>query len=55
MCIGPDLTRDELEHSKLDRHGEGWEQHRDAVGSPDGWQLGLNGYAKVLQMQRWSA
>jgi uncharacterized protein YndB with AHSA1/START domain len=47
VAEGPNRTRVELEHSKLDRHGEGWEQHRDAVGSPDGWQLGLNGFAKV--------
>jgi uncharacterized protein YndB with AHSA1/START domain len=34
---GPDRTRVELEHRHLDRHGEGWEQMRDAVGS--GWSL----------------
>ena len=31
----PDRTRVELEHRHLDRHGEGWEGMRDAVGS--GW------------------
>jgi hypothetical protein len=36
---GPDRTRVELEHRNLDRHGEGWEQMRDAVGSPNGWNL----------------
>jgi uncharacterized protein YndB with AHSA1/START domain len=40
-----DRTRVELEHRKLDRHGEGWEQMRDAVGSPDGWGLGLRRFA----------
>ena len=34
---GPDRTRVELEHRCLDRHGEGWEEMRAAVGSPDGW------------------
>jgi Activator of Hsp90 ATPase homolog 1-like protein len=29
----------ELEHRHLDRHGEGWEAMRDAVGSPNGWDL----------------
>lgn len=42
---GPDRTHVELEHRNLDRHGEGWEQMRDAVGSPEGWDL--RGYAAV--------
>ena len=29
----------ELEHRHIDRHGEGWERMRDAVGSPGGWDL----------------
>jgi uncharacterized protein YndB with AHSA1/START domain len=36
---GPDRTHVELEHRHLDRHGEGWEQMRAAVGSPNGWDL----------------
>ncbi len=44
---GPKRTRVVLEHSKLDAHGEGWEQHRDAVGSLDGWQVGLDAFAKA--------
>jgi uncharacterized protein YndB with AHSA1/START domain len=36
---GPDRTRVELEHRHLDRHGDGWEQMRDAVGSANGWNL----------------
>jgi hypothetical protein len=36
---GPDRTQVELEHRHLDRHGEGWESMRDAVGSPNGWNL----------------
>ena len=38
-AVGPDTTRVELEHRNLDRHGEGWEQMRAAVGSPNGWNL----------------
>jgi uncharacterized protein YndB with AHSA1/START domain len=34
---GPDRTRVMLTHRNLDRHGEGWEAMRDAVGS--GWTL----------------
>ncbi len=42
---GADRTRVELEHRKLDRDGEGWEQVRGAVGSPDGWNRGLQRFA----------
>ena len=41
---GPGRTRVELEHRNLDRHGEGWEQMRDAVGSPGGWPAGLRDF-----------
>ena len=39
-------TRVELEHRRLDRHGEGWQGMRDAVGSPEGWDLGLHRFAR---------
>jgi uncharacterized protein YndB with AHSA1/START domain len=45
----PSQTRVQLEHRNLDRHGEGWEQMRDAVGSPDGWGIGLRRFADVLR------
>jgi uncharacterized protein YndB with AHSA1/START domain len=45
---GPDRTRVELEHRNLDRHGDGWEQMRDAVGSADGWAAGLRLFAARL-------
>jgi uncharacterized protein YndB with AHSA1/START domain len=38
-ALGPDRTLVELEHRHIDRHGDGWEQMRDAVGSPNGWSL----------------
>ena len=46
VAEGPNLTRVELEHRHLDRHGDGWQQMRDAVGSPDGWGTGLRRFAE---------
>jgi uncharacterized protein YndB with AHSA1/START domain len=43
---GPDRTLVELEHRNLDRHGDGWEGMRDAVGSPNGWDNGLRRFAE---------
>ena len=45
----PDRTRVEVEHRNLDRHGEGWEGMRDAVGSPDGWAGGLRLFADAMR------
>jgi uncharacterized protein YndB with AHSA1/START domain len=38
----------ELQHRHLDRHGDGWETMRDAVGSPEGWALGLGRFVHYL-------
>jgi uncharacterized protein YndB with AHSA1/START domain len=46
---GPERTRVELEHRHLDRHGEGWEGVRDAVGSSGGWDAGLQALAARLR------
>ena len=48
----PDRTRVTLQHRHLDRHGEGWEQMRDAVGAPDGWGKGLADFAVVAGTAR---
>ena len=42
-------TRVELEHRNLDRHGEGWEGERNAVGSPGGWPDGLRRFADYVE------
>jgi uncharacterized protein YndB with AHSA1/START domain len=49
LSEAPDRTRVELEHRHLERHGEGWEKMRDAVGSPDGWAAGLRAFAERLE------
>jgi uncharacterized protein YndB with AHSA1/START domain len=46
---GSGRTRVELEHRHLDRHGDGWEQMRAAVGSDGGWPSGMNRYAAALR------
>jgi uncharacterized protein YndB with AHSA1/START domain len=46
IAENPERTRVELEHRNLDRHGDGWETMRDAIGSPDGWIVGLARFAE---------
>jgi uncharacterized protein YndB with AHSA1/START domain len=48
VAQGPDRTLVELEHRNLDRHGEGWERMRDAVGSPEGWPEGMRDFAERM-------
>ena len=43
---GPTRTHIVLTHRHLDRHGEGWEAMRDAVGS--GWDL--TGFAETVDL-----
>ncbi|MGH2871586.1 MAG: SRPBCC family protein [Solirubrobacteraceae bacterium] len=47
----PERTRVELEHRNLDRHGEGWEGSREAVGGEGGWPLYLERFAGLLDTQ----
>jgi uncharacterized protein YndB with AHSA1/START domain len=49
IAEAPDRTRVELEHRNLDRHGDGWEQMRAAVGSDGGWPSGVKRYADALR------
>ena len=46
VAEGPERTRVALEHRHLDRHGEGWQGTRDAVGQ--GW-AGLEDYAAAVE------
>jgi DNA-binding transcriptional ArsR family regulator/uncharacterized protein YndB with AHSA1/START domain len=41
-------TRVQLEHRKLDRHGDGWEAVRDGVHGDQGWPLYLQRYAALF-------
>lgn len=40
-----DRTRVQLEHRGIERHGDGWESMHAAVGSPNGWLIGLQRFA----------
>jgi uncharacterized protein YndB with AHSA1/START domain len=46
---GPGTTRVELEHRHLDHHGDGWEETRDSVGSPNGWSGMLRAFAEAAE------
>jgi uncharacterized protein YndB with AHSA1/START domain len=48
VAEGPDRTRVELEHRELQRHGQGWEGMRTAVGSPGGWPGVWDAYVPAL-------
>jgi uncharacterized protein YndB with AHSA1/START domain len=48
LADGADKTRLELEHRKLERHGESWERVRTGVDSPGGWTLILETFAKAV-------
>src|SRR5690606_9912010 len=45
-------TRVEIEHRKLERHGEGWESARDGVAADQGWPLYLQRYAERMARER---
>ncbi len=48
IAESPDRTRVELEHRYLDRHGDGWEGAREAVGGKDGWPLYLRRFGEAI-------
>ncbi|HUE26496.1 MAG TPA: SRPBCC family protein [Solirubrobacteraceae bacterium] len=48
IAESPERTRVELEHRNLDRHGDGWEAMRDAIGGEGGWPLYLERFRAVI-------
>jgi len=44
----PNRSRLELEHSHLERHGEGWEGTRAGVEGDQGWPLYLRRFAELI-------
>jgi uncharacterized protein YndB with AHSA1/START domain len=48
IAEAPERTRVELEHSNLERHGDGWEGVREGVGGDGGWPLYLQRFADVV-------
>ena len=51
IAESPERTRVELEHRNLDRHGDGWEGERDALGSGGGWPLYLDRFGGLIAAQ----
>jgi uncharacterized protein YndB with AHSA1/START domain len=45
---GQDRTRVELEHRKIERHGDGWQSLRDTLGSDNGWPGCLRRFVERL-------
>jgi uncharacterized protein YndB with AHSA1/START domain len=48
LAEAPERTRVEIQHRHLERHGQGWESLRDAVGAPGGWPLYLRRFADLV-------
>ena len=48
---GPTTTFVELTHSGIERHGEGYEQLRALLDSPDAWENTLAEFAKAVESQ----
>ena len=48
IAVTANRTRVELEHRKLERHGEGWESERDGVAGEQGWPLYLQRFAELF-------
>ncbi len=46
---GPSTTLVELQHSGIERHGEGYEQLRALLDSPGAWETTLAEFAKVAR------
>jgi uncharacterized protein YndB with AHSA1/START domain len=49
IAESPERTRVELEHRKLDRHGEGWDAERDVVRGEGGWPLYLQRFGDLFE------
>lgn len=52
VSSGPRQTTVTLEHSGIERHGEGWEQMKDRLASDTGWPDVLGSYA--VMASRWA-
>lgn len=47
--VSDNATRVDLVHSHLERHGDGWQNMAQAVGSPNGWTAGLQRLATTAR------
>ena len=50
VCENEHVTRVELAHSGLDKHGEGWEQIHAGISGPGGWVELLARFAGVAKI-----
>lgn len=48
-AVAAGRTRVDLVHRHIERHGEGWEQMHGAVGSDEGWMVGLKRFAQRIE------
>jgi uncharacterized protein YndB with AHSA1/START domain len=48
VAEAPERTRVQLEHRKIERHGEGWEGVREGVAGEGGWPLYLRRYSELF-------
>lgn len=48
LATGEDTTRVVLEHRHLDRHGEGWEDMRQALAGDNGWPIYAERYQGII-------
>ncbi len=47
--VGSHRTQVDLVHRHIERHGDGWEHIHSAVGSDEGWLIGIERFARRIE------